>query len=299
MKAEFGDSILASVGLATNRLLAKVASDMVKPDGLTIIEEKDLPQKLMSLKLRDFPGIGAQMEKRLLKAGIYNTQILLNASRNELRQVWGGIVGEHFYEWLRGRDTDPGTTRQRSISHSHVLPPELRNKEDCFRALQKLLHKAAFRLRKDGMWCRRMDLYISMMEQAPEGGRSSAPFASVHPQHRNNLTLENSVRLIECQDDFSLMEALKLMFNHLQRPEIWVEGIKPLKVAVWLNDLVPDAEHNLSLFDNDKGLKVSQSLDAINAKFGRGSIYFANMGQSGALAPTRIAFQSTPEFDSD
>lgn len=279
LREQLGECITASIGISTNRFLAKVASDMKKPDGLTFIEESDLPEKLKSLSLRDFPGIGRQMEKRLLTAGIYNTELLLNSSKGELRQVWGGIVGEHFYEWLRGRDTDAGKTQQRSISHSHVLPPELRNPEGAFRVLQKLLHKAAFRLRKDQLWCRRMNVYVSFMNDEP--------------------SIEESVKMIECQDDFSLMEGLKQIWSHLQRLEIWGRGGKPLKVAVWLNDLVPDEERNLSFFDNEKGLQVSKKLDEINAKFGRGSVYFANMGESGSIAPSRIAFQVIPDFDSD
>src|SRR3954453_2947714 len=72
-----GECLRSSVGLATNRYLAKVASDMEKPDGLVALTLDILPEALRRLTLRDLPGIGARTEKRLNERGIHTMEDLL------------------------------------------------------------------------------------------------------------------------------------------------------------------------------------------------------------------------------
>src|SRR6185436_18683516 len=59
---DLGPCLRCSVGIAPNRFLAKVASDMQKPDGLVVLHETDLPAKILPLKIRDLPGVGHNME---------------------------------------------------------------------------------------------------------------------------------------------------------------------------------------------------------------------------------------------
>jgi len=77
------------------------------------------------------------------------------------------------------------------------------------------------------------------------------------------------------------------------------ESEKPLKVAVWLNNLISDEEHNLSFFENERGLQVSEALDEINQKFGKGSVYFGGVSADKEAAPNRIAFTSIPDLEAD
>src|ERR1700739_4957694 len=72
-----GPLLRSSVGLATNRYLAKIASDMEKPDGLIALPLDILPEALSQLTLRDLPGIGARTEKRLNAKGIHAMDQLL------------------------------------------------------------------------------------------------------------------------------------------------------------------------------------------------------------------------------
>ncbi|MGL6043867.1 MAG: DNA polymerase Y family protein, partial [Sandaracinobacteroides sp.] len=65
IRANVGECLTSSVGIAPSRLLAKIAADMQKPDGLTMLEQHQLPEALFPLPLRDIPGIGAKMEARL------------------------------------------------------------------------------------------------------------------------------------------------------------------------------------------------------------------------------------------
>src|SRR5450432_1088729 len=95
-----GETLRCSIGLATNRYLAKIASDMEKPDGLVALTPDILEGALLRLKPRDLPGIGARMEKRLENAGIRSMQQLLALSREQMNTTWGGIGGEKLWHWL-------------------------------------------------------------------------------------------------------------------------------------------------------------------------------------------------------
>ncbi|NUN97041.1 MAG: hypothetical protein HUU16_12775 [Candidatus Omnitrophica bacterium] len=105
IREKVGSTLRCSIGLATNRFLAKVASDMQKPDGLTVIEQKDLPDILLTLQTRDFPGIGPRMEKRLQEHEIFTVKQLLDCSETTMRKIWGGVVGERFWHLLRAIGT--------------------------------------------------------------------------------------------------------------------------------------------------------------------------------------------------
>ena len=142
-----GEYLKCSIGIAPNRFLAKTATDMQKPDGLVVIEEKDLPHCLYNLKLSDLTGIGRRMEVRLKRHGIYTVKMLCNLPKSRLKEVWGGIEGERMYAQLRGEDVKRPPTHRQTIGHSHVLPPKERSKDDAFAVMNRLLQKAAMRMR--------------------------------------------------------------------------------------------------------------------------------------------------------
>ena len=86
---------------------------------------------------------------------------LLALTREQMNDTWGGIGGEKLWHWLRGEDfNDPELEHQKSISQSHVLPPELRTHEGCYAVAHKLLHKAAMRLRTARLWTTNVSLSI-------------------------------------------------------------------------------------------------------------------------------------------
>ena len=88
-----GPMLRSSVGLATNRYLAKVASDMEKPDGLVALPLDILPEALRQLTLRDLPGIGARTEKRLNEHGIHTMDELLALDCEQAGAALGIGVG--------------------------------------------------------------------------------------------------------------------------------------------------------------------------------------------------------------
>jgi hypothetical protein len=107
IKAELrtvGSTLRCSIGLAPNRLLAKVAGDMTKPDGLMIFERRHLPRALYGLKLGDIPGIGGRMEERIRAEGITTMRELCALPRERIHGIWGSVLGDRLWHWFRGVD---------------------------------------------------------------------------------------------------------------------------------------------------------------------------------------------------
>lgn len=264
-----GDQLFCSVGLAPNRYLAKVASDMQKPDGLTLIKKEQLPDVLKKLSLRDFPGIGRNMEIRLFEKGVTTTEQLLSFDIKKLRDIWGGVWGERFYKWVRGEDLEIEFGENKSVGHSHVLPPELRNQAGAYAVGQKLLHKAGVRLRKLNSWTSRMYLSIRYVDRTK---------------------WRTEVKMLECQDALTLGEVFAKLWK--QQPNLKT----PLKVSVTLFDLISDKDRTFSFFDNPGRIRLSQAVDAINSKYGRDTVFFAGVQLAKVAAPTRIAFTNIPDL---
>ena len=156
-----GKYLRCSIGIAPNRVLAKTASNMMKPDGLVVIEQHELPIRLHGLELTDFPGIGNGIEARLHRYGIRTVPQLCRASRPTLRKAWGSVLGETWWHWLRGDETAIPKTKKKSCGHQHVLPPDLRHHEQARSVAIRLLHKAAARMRWEGYWCTRLTIDLN------------------------------------------------------------------------------------------------------------------------------------------
>lgn len=276
------DWIRCSIGIAPNGFLAKTASDMRKPDGLTVLEASDLPHALYGLELRDLCGIGPSMEQRLRRAGIDTVERLCTATREHLRAAWGGIEGERYWLQLQGFDLPERTTRRGSIGHSHVLGPELRSFEGMRSVLFKLLAKAAMRLRREGFLAAGMAIRVRLLglEQRFERDLHFAPV-----------------------DDSSTL--LRLLAGQLHALERAVERRRwdphrhpPLSVAVTLLDIEPGGSISEELLPSrPRGKRLSEALDGINRKFGNNALYFGAMQQAIArdAAPMRIPFQTIPD----
>ena len=300
-----GATLRCSVGLAPNRYLAKIASDMEKPDGLVALTEDILDAALRGLELRDLPGIGARMEGRLLAAGVRSMPDLLGLGREGMRAVWGGAGGEKLWYWLRGEDfLDPKLEHQKSISQSHVLPPDLRTMEGAYAVAHKLLHKAAMRLRTGRLWTTHMTVSIKYaagkhdLEARRNSGESSARRA-VHSSGIPQVGWSQGTPVVECQDTQTLVEMLRKLWE--KRP-VGRAYEKPFYVGIGLGELVPDHLHTLSLFAGEeageeaKRTRLSSAMDRVNGKYGTNTLATASMLLAGASAPTRIAFTNIPDL---
>lgn len=288
---QVGPMMRSSVGLATNRYLAKVASDMEKPDGLVALPLDILPEALSHLELRDLPGIGGRTEKRLNEKGLHSVSELLALNSEQAGELWGSVWGQRLWHWLRGEDFDMSEHEHlKSISHSHVLAPEMRTAEKAWAVAHKLLHKAAMRLRAANLWASSIGLSVGFAvprgEKAPVS-RFGMPTRGWH----------DDIRLSECQDNPTLIAALSRLWA--SRPG-GAQYDQPYFIGVQLNGLVPDHLHSLNLFDSLDGeqsrTRLLKAMDEINSKYGLSTLAPATMLTAFKAAPTRIAFHSIPDL---
>lgn len=300
---EVGECLTCSVGIAPNRFLAKIASNMQKPDGLTVIRESDLPEVLFGLALTDLHGVAGAMQARLERAGITTVEALCRADRATLRRVWGGIEGERMYERLRGREPALPPTRRVSIGHSHVLPPHLRDEAGAYAVLSKLTQKAAMRLRAEGYLARRL---------------------SVAVEYRDRPAWVRSVRFAPMCGTLDFLKLLAALWTERRRGEPSPTGIpslchpplagkgpgernrpspqrrtrwEPMKVGVTLGELIAAQAVSAELFPAaSKRAALDAALDRLRLKYGPDAVYFG--GAHGAMqeAPMRISFTHIPDL---
>src|SRR5579883_128262 len=269
-----GDTLRCSIGIAPNELLAKTASDMQKPDGLTIIEQADLPHTLHALQLRDLCGIGPSMEERLHALDIHTMRELTAAPKQTLRCAWNGIEGERMWALLRGAWLPPRKTERGSVGHSHVLSPELRTATGARSVLNKLLAKAAMRLRREQFLAGALAVRIRLM--------------GVEPRWERDLTFDPT-------DD---SRAFLRMLNRALDEHALPARTRPLSVSVTLHGLVPRDHASRRLFEDDRAADaLNGTIDRINARFGHNKIYFGAMQEAMAhdAAPMRIPFNRVPD----
>ena len=168
LREAVGPRVACSMGVASNRWLAKVASAMDKPDGLTVLDA--LPGRLLDLDLEDLPGVGARIRERLHRAGTDTVSALWAVQPKALRAVWGSVHGERLWYALHGHDVGPLRTRRGSVGHGRVLPPESRSAASARPWVRLLVVKAARRLRREGWTARRLGLGVERLGAPPWQG---------------------------------------------------------------------------------------------------------------------------------
>ncbi|MCG2722025.1 MAG: DNA polymerase IV [Thermodesulfovibrionales bacterium] len=108
IKEETG--LTCSIGIASNKLLAKIASDMQKPDGLTIIKEEDIESRIWPLPVRKLWGVGPKTEESLKEVGINTIGELASMPIDRMVESYGQSYGHYLYEASRGIDESPLVT---------------------------------------------------------------------------------------------------------------------------------------------------------------------------------------------
>ncbi len=262
-----GACLTSSVGISANKLLAKLASNMQKPDGLVVLPPENLPGAISHLSLRDIPGIGPSMEARLHNAGIHCIEELWAATAPHMRMIWNGVVGAKMHGLLHGEDIITPKHTRSSISHQHVLAPNDRNKANALPIMRQLLIKAAQRIRTDNYFCAGLSVDIKF-------------------QSREHGYWYDKTRFQETQDTAFLLNALAGLWEK-------VPGYRPIRIGIALGGLRAAAEHQPDLFDKPRDNKLAHVLDTINTKFGRGTLSYGN---AMAQLTTKIAFQRVPKL---
>jgi DNA polymerase-4 len=266
---EVGDYLKCSIGIAPSVFLAKMAGELKKPDGLTVLELEGLDNFYHSLKLQDLTGINWRTEAALQRLKINSPSDLYNKSLEDLIRSLKHM-GRLWYFRLRGYEVDDHVVKSKTIGHSHVLSPEFRTQDGAMAILRKLIFKAGYRLRKEGFSAAGVSLTINFIDsQSFAVSRKFSIFSD------NQSFLQNTYELLKkCP---------------------W-RG-KPILVAVSAFDLRQKSSEQISIFaDLEKSKSLSLVLDKINDEFGAETVMPASLHVTKGSAPDRIPF-GKPRYD--
>ncbi|WP_419805558.1 DNA polymerase [Terriglobus sp.] len=268
---QVGRTLRCSIGLAPNRLLAKVAGDMLKPDGLMVLEKHTLPEALYCLDLSDIPGIGRRMEKRIRAAGITGTRQLCALSRERMSALWGGVLGDRLWLSLRGEDLPELKPQPRqSLSRQHILAPHARSRETARAIAIKLLLSTARKMRRGGFCARAVGLQVG---------------------YQNGRAYDAVIRIPPTTDAWSLQAYMAMLYD--KSPTL-----TPSDLAVVLADLRSAEQPGLFHTGTDEPAdRVTQAIDGINQRYGLHTVYPGSIHAVRKEAPTRISFGVPPPLE--
>jgi DNA polymerase-4 len=161
-KEELGEYIRCSIGIAPNSLLAKLATDLQKPDGLVEITQENIVSVLESISLTDLPGIAERMAKQLEKKNITTPLQLYERDPDTLRNQFG-IWGQYWWWRLHGFECDGmGEGGLKSMSHEHVLHHWVHSRSELEAVLIKMTERLLHRLHHNNLQCRSIFLSLRL-----------------------------------------------------------------------------------------------------------------------------------------
>jgi DNA polymerase-4 len=275
-----GPTLTCSVGLGPNDLLAKIAAEMEKPDGLVALHPDDLPGPLLSLALTDVPGIAEGNAARLARAGVRDMAALWRLQPKELRRLWGSVEGERLWMGLHGYTVERPETQRRMFGHGRVLPADWRSLNGAYAAARVLLAKASARMRRSGFAARALALWLT---------------------DRNSAGWYGEERFQPTWDDPSLLASLSRLFLHAEREEMH----RSRSVHVALHDLVPLAGIQEDLFDSTAEAQLKHRLeylsviaDQLNISHRKTLLHWGPwVTIPGGYAGAKIAFNRIPDAE--
>jgi len=246
IKAETG--LTASVGIAPNKFLAKMASDLEKPDGLTIIQHDSVKGFIAPLPVGKIFGIGRSAQQLLLQYGITSIGQLNNLDFKILQKVFG--KNAYTIKLLaEGQDNRPvvPVREAQSIGREVTFSQDLHDYESCKEEILWLCGQTGYRLRKQGYTGRTVTLKVKY-----------ADFTLKTHSYTSDMD-------IFCDEDI-----IKLSMSLLQKVSL-TKGIRLLGVTV--GNLSEGEMPNLGFEEDERQKKRNEALDSLKARFGEGIIH--------------------------
>jgi DNA polymerase IV len=239
--------LTASAGVAPNKFLAKIASDLKKPDGLVVVEPGEIESFLVDLPVSRLWGVGPKTEERLREMGLHTIGAVRARKRDELTQMLGSGLGSHIHALALGEDDRPVVPNwePKSISNETTFEEDTRDRELLVKTIRRLSESVGRRLRRENYRARKVTLKIRL-----------EPFETHTRQvsvKRPVDTDEEITRLaLSLFDQFSLERRIRL-------------------IGVGTGEIVRpgDGPTQLGLFDEpNKESAIDRTVDAIRERFG-------------------------------
>ncbi|WP_306533704.1 DNA polymerase IV [Geobacter sp.] len=254
IKESFG--LLCSIGIAPNKLLAKLASDMKKPDGLTVIHPEDVNRVLERLPISELCGIGKKMGRHFAMMSIRTCGELGRADEARLTKKFG-ILGKVYKQMGQGIDYSPVSPAEeddevKSVGHSMTLPRDVDSREDILRYLLQLSEMVGRRARRYGVSGRTVHLHVRFADFYSNVGKQNTLTSYIN---MSDEIFKASVRIL---DTLELLQPIR-------------------QLGVRLTNLKFEAEQ-LSLFrDVQKRNDAIKAMDTVNDRFGEFRVTFGSL----------------------
>ena len=250
IKEELGFTV--NIGIAHNKLLAKMASDFEKPDKIHTLWTDEIKTKMWPLKVSELLMVGRKSIPKLEKMGIRTIGDLANYNKEIIYKTFGKF-GKNIWEYANGIDNSPVNyidEKPKGIGNSITVPQDLTNINEINRILLELTEQVTYRLRKENMIANVVNVQIK-----------DSNFR-VFSHQRKLDTATSSTKIIYEQ-------AKKLM------QELYLKGTRVRLIGVRVDDLLDEKNMQISLFDNkqnEKQEKLDETIDKLNEKYGINTI---------------------------
>lgn len=245
---EIGEYVTVSIGISHNKLLAKLASGLEKPNGVTRITTKNLDSIYARIALTDICGIGPAIARRLAQMGIHNLIQLRTIPYSGLRAEFGPHEAKFLMSVAFGKDDTPlshfgNDVTTKSVGRNYNLPRNEYDKRKIAQTVFELFEEVAIKLR-------RLDKKARTVGVLLHGNTTSHMRKTVH-------TYTNSGREL-----FTIMKEQQL--EKMIQQMVYVR-----QVSVWVSSLEDEAQTPLSLFEiSTKQKEIQQAVDLVNERFG-------------------------------
>ncbi len=243
--------LVASAGVAPNKFLAKIASDLDKPDGLTIVDPEDIHAFLDPLPIARVWGIGPKTRHKFTRLGVH-TIAQLRQLDLKLLQTQLGDSANHFYKLARGIDDRPVIPDRiaKSVSHEHTFPLDIRADEVLSAWLHELADLVGRRLRRHEIFSKTIQLKLRYDDFETITRRKT-----IAATHSTQMLFETANRLL-ADVNRSADRGVRL-------------------IGLGAANLSRSTAQQMALFDQEdqqKQSRVDQISDSIRDKFGQKSL---------------------------
>lgn len=245
VKNELGFTV--NVGVSSNKLLAKMASDFQKPDRVHTLFENEIPEKMWNLPISDLFMVGRKMLPKLQRMGIYKIGDLAKQEQNKLLAIYGKY-GKMIWEYANGISNEPVNNKKekpKGIGNSITLPYDISNILKLEEVLLSLTEQVTYRLRAHNLLASIVNVQIKNSE-----------FKVSSHQRKMEVAIDSTKIIYK--------EAKKLL-------EQLHKGDKIRLIGIRVDGLVSKEEKQISIFeleDDKKQEKLDCTLDKIKQKYG-------------------------------
>ena len=283
LRDEIGCWMRCNIGISTNRFLAKTAAGLHKPDGLEVITYENIAQVLGSLELQDLTGIAARNEHRLNRVGIYTPSEMLAASPAALHLAFQSVVGEWWYQRLRGWEVDDVSYNLKTVGRQYVLERRGMDEAEVRRRLHHLVEAVGAKLRSQAKTARGVGMYVRLY-----GATTLLQETNGRWGRKGSYWHEKYLAPLPFYSDRAIWEITNRLCTHMPPGDVREIGVHRYHLEDGMSD-------QLVLFGDElmREQYVTGAMDEINARYGIRTIHSADTLGTDTYVKQKIPFGST------